>query len=103
MLESEIKLIQEAKNEFLDEGFVIIGIFGSQARGEAKPTSDVDILYRLDAPKFLSKYGGFRAFSRIDEIKESLKNRLRKDVDLADVDTLNEIGKKYILKDLVTI
>jgi len=103
MLESEIKLIQEAKNEFLDEGFVIIGIFGSQARGEAKPTSDIDILYRLDAPKFLSKYGGFRAFSRIDEIKESLKNRLRKDVDLADVDTLNEIGKKYILKDLVTI
>ena len=103
MLESEIKVIQEAKKELLDEGFVIIGIFGSEARGEAKPNSDVDILYRLDTRKFLSKYGGFRAYSRIDEIKELLKSRLHKDVDLADADALNEIGKKYILKDLVTI
>ncbi len=103
MLESEMRLIREAKTELLDEGFVILGIFGSQARNDAKPTSDVDILYRLDVPKFLSKYGGFRAFSRIDEIKELLKSRLHKDVDLADVDTLNEIGKKYILKDLVAL
>ena len=103
MLDNEIKVIQQAKSELIDDGFVIIGIFGSQARGEAKPDSDVDILYRLDAPKFLSKYGGFKAYSRIEEIKELLKNRLHKDVDLADADTLNEIGKKYILKDLVTI
>ncbi len=103
MLENEIKVIQEAKSELLDDGFVIIGIFGSQARNEAKPSSDVDILYRLDAPKFLSKYGGFRAYARIDEIKELLKTRLHKDVDLADADTLNEIGKKYILRDLVAL
>lgn len=103
MLESEMRLIRETKIELLDEGFVILGIFGSQARNDAKPTSDVDILYRLDAPKFLSKYGGFRAYARIDEIKELLKARLHKDVDLADADTLNEIGKKYILKDLVAL
>ena len=81
----------------------IIGVFGSQARNKAKESSDIDILYRLDAKKFLSRYGGFRAYARIDEIKESLAARLHKDVDLADADTLNEIGKKYILKDLVSI
>jgi len=103
MLDSEIKLIKEAKNELLSEGFVILGIFGSQARNEAKESSDIDILYRLDAKKFLSRYGGFRAYARIDEIKETLAARLHKDVDLADADALNEIGKKYILKDLVSI
>lgn len=103
MLDSEIKLIKEAKNELLREGFVILGIFGSQARNEAKESSDIDILYRLDAKKFLSRYGGFRAYARIDEIKETLAAKLHKDVDLADADALNEIGKKYILKDLVSI
>ena len=62
MQESKLKLLQQAKEYYSNEGFNILGFFGSYARGEENPQSDIDILYELNE-KFIKNYEGFLAFS----------------------------------------
>lgn len=95
--------LKEAKVAYMPDGLEIIGLFGSHARNDATESSDVDVLYRLDVERFLSRYGGFKAYGRIEEIKNDLAQKLQARVDMADIDSLNETGQKYILKDMVRI
>jgi len=99
MQNSKIKLLQEAKKHYANEGFNIIGLFGSYARGEATPQSDIDILYELNE-KFIKAYGGFLAFSRLSEIKEELKKLFGVDVDISAKSGLSRTAEKYIMRDL---
>jgi len=39
-----LNILKESKSEMAKEGFLILGIFGSYARGDDTPSSDVDIL-----------------------------------------------------------
>ena len=48
----------------------------------------------------MNKYKGFSAFSKLAETKEFLKKELNKEVDFVDKDSLNEIGKEFILKEV---
>ena len=48
MQKSTIKLLQDAKKHYANEGFNIIGFFGSYAREEATSQSDIDILYEVN-------------------------------------------------------
>ncbi len=57
MQESKLKLLQQAKEYYSNEGFNILGFFGSYARGKATPQSDIDILYELNE-KFIKNYEG---------------------------------------------
>jgi predicted nucleotidyltransferase len=43
-----IDTLRALNQEFKDDGFVIDGVFGSYARNEPNPGSDVDLLYHLD-------------------------------------------------------
>jgi len=97
-----IKTLSFLKKEFENEGFLIKGVFGSYARGDFNEKSDIDILYDLDKT-FFDKYQGFIGFSRIEEIKKELSQKLHKKVDLAPIDNLSKTGKKYILKDVVDV
>ena len=99
MQNSKIKLLQKAKQYYANEGFNIIGFFGSYARGEATPQSDIDILYELNE-KFIKAYGGFLAFSRLNEIKEELKKLFGVDVDISAKSGLSRTAQKYIMRDL---
>ncbi len=100
------------KNEILDklillkpalkkDGITLLGIFGSYARGDYTQESDIDILYKLDdAREFTQRNGGFGAFTKLIEIKESISGILKKPIDFVDKDALNEIGREFILKEL---
>jgi len=93
--------LKELKPIYEKDGFIILGVFGSYARDEANEKSDIDILYKLDTDKFLSKYSGFKAINRLVEIKKEIANIFKKDVDIADISTLSKTGKKYILNEVV--
>lgn len=93
---------QAAKARYANEGFGVIGLFGSQARGSAEESSDVDLLYEL-SPVFMEKHPGFTAFARLEEIKKELEALYRRPVDLCARSGLNEVGEKYILKDLIRV
>lgn len=63
-----MKKLKVIKAELAKDGFIIDGIFGGFAKGESKKSSDIDLLYHVNG-KFLNMYGSFRAFKRIEEIK----------------------------------
>ena len=94
-----VTLLKHAKQKYADEGFNIVGIFGSYARNEATKESDIDILYELDE-SFIRHYKGFDAFARLSAIKKELKNLFGIDVDIAAKSGLSRTATKYIMKDL---
>ena len=101
--EEIVSTLRSLKPKYASEGFTILGLFGSYARNEATEKSDIDILYDLDDRIFLEKYKGFSAVNRLASIKDELKAVFHTDIDIADVTTLNKVGKKYILPDTLYV
>jgi len=99
-----LKRLESLKPKLAQDGITILGVFGSYARGDFSMDSDIDLLYEIENPsKFVKENGGFGAFTKLMEIKEFLSAEFGKSVDLVAKSSLNEIGKKYILKDLVDV
>ena len=75
--------IKILKNKYEPDGFIVLGIFGSYARGEENEKSDIDILYEMTG-SFYRKYPGWDIFPIIDEIEKefskakNLKRRYKK-------------------------
>jgi uncharacterized protein len=100
-ISQKLKLL---KPKYENEGFILLGFFGSYARGEANEQSDIDILYKIkDINQYLQKYHGWNAINHIVDTKEALKRDLQKEIDFVDVETLSTVGKKYILADVVNV
>jgi len=71
-----------------------IGLFGSVARNEETPDSDIDILYDFNTPITL--------FNLVD-IKNKLTERLKKNIDLVSEKAVHPKLKEYIQSDLKVI
>ena len=69
-------------------------LFGSFARGEERPESDVDLVVSLDKP-----IGVYRFL----EFKEALEGVLGRSVDLLSKRAINKNLRSFIDRDLVTI
>ncbi len=78
-----LKLIRE-NNYSIKQRFhaEIVAIYGSYARGEQSPDSDLDILYRIDNP---DKFG----LLEIDGLENYLK-------DLVNVPAVDLVNEKYV-------
>lgn len=99
---SLLETLKSLKPKLEKDGFVIDGIFGSYARDENTPESDVDILYHLE-DAFYSKYNGFIGFKKLDEIKQIISASLGKKIDLAPKNNLSKTAEKYILSEVVYV
>jgi len=75
-------------------GVAYAGVFGSVARGEDRPQSDVDIMVRLGRPMGMVEYM---------ELIQSLEEILQKRVDLVTEQSLNKHVRPYVMPDLTTI
>lgn len=73
-----------------------LGVFGSAARGESRPDSDVDLLIRF-SPQ--AKVGYFKLF----DVEQSLTINFGKRVDLVTQDALSPYIKDQVYSDLQTI
>jgi len=78
-----LQTLTEAKKQYQDEGFILLGLFGSYAKDTADRYSDIDLAYRIEYDKFSQKYkDGFSKLLRIDEIRKELEHTLHTKVDL---------------------
>lgn len=72
-------------------GVQYAGLFGSRARGEARPDSDVDLLIKFKQP--IGLFGLVHLENEIAEV-------LRKKVDLVTEGALSKHVMPYVMKDL---
>lgn len=75
-------------------GLSYVGLFGSRARGEEKPTSDIDLLIKYSQPVGLIRH---------IQVRQEISKLLGKPVDLITKDGLTHYFKKLISKDLITL
>lgn len=84
--------IAAVRQELKDRYSVIrIGIFGSAARGEIRPDSDVDILIKLAEP----------TFDHYMDLKFRLEDILNRPVDLVMEETVKPRLKQIIAKEVL--
>ena len=97
-------ILSEYKNLYADEGFNIVGIFGSCARGTDNQFSDIDLAYDLEHQKFSEKYNdGFSKLLRIDAIKNELEKVFHKKIDLVSLNSSNKELIEEIKKELIYV
>ncbi len=97
-----IDKIKRIKLKYESEGFIILGIFGSYARGDETEESDIDILFEM-TDEFYGKHSGWNVFPVIDVIEKEFEEKLGKHIDLVNKNALNKIGKKYILPEVLYV
>jgi len=75
-------------------GATAIRVFGSFARGEARPDSDVDLLVKLEKGRSLADLGG---------ILMDLQDLLGRDVDVAEEGGLHPLLRERILSEAIPL
>lgn len=88
MIVVETDLLREVCERY---GVARLDVFGSVARGEAGPTSDIDLLYEL-------KPGARLGFSFFD-LEDELARILERPVDLVARDSINRHIREQVLFD----
>ncbi|MDP3043605.1 MAG: nucleotidyltransferase family protein [bacterium] len=92
---ADIKELQKKIIPILEKnGVVRASVFGSFARGEDMPKSDIDILVELEKNKSLLD---------MIHLKNELEDLLNQKVDLLTYNSVHPLLKKYIYKDEIKI
>lgn len=87
-------VMKRLKTACQSKDIAMLGVFGSVARGEDTPNSDVDLLIRLSKPV------GFVEFI---ELEDEFKEIFGRNVDLATEASLHPLIRKNVLADLQII
>jgi hypothetical protein len=87
-----IKLISENRFELNRFGVSSISIFGSIARGDARPDSDIDVLVEFSRPVGMFEFM---------DLKEFLESLFSQNVDLATPESLKHQLRDQILKEAI--
>ncbi|MDD2652919.1 MAG: nucleotidyltransferase domain-containing protein [Sulfurimonas sp.] len=99
-----VETLSKYKNIYAKEGFNIVGIFGSCARGSDNKFSDIDLAYSLEYQKFSQKYqDGFSKLLRIEDIKNELEKVFQRKVDLVSLNSSNKELIEHIKKELIYV
>lgn len=89
-----IQLRNKLSPIFKHYGVIRADVFGSMARGQYKPGSDLDLVVTLKNPIGLFKF---------DEMNEKLEHMLNIKVDVLTHQSINHHLKPYIIKDLIRL
>jgi len=99
--EEILQILSDIKQEYSKNKLEKIGLFGSFAKENATPYSDVDIAIKK-SDDFLKYYSSYEYFSFIETLKTKLQKAFRRKVDIFDLDSQSEI-KHYIEKEVIFV
>lgn len=89
-----VKKLEEHLPEIRERfGIEMLGVFGSVSRGEDKPDSDIDILYRFKA--------GIKTYHAMLELVDYLEELFGRPVDLTAADWISPMLKSHIDADVI--
>lgn len=93
-LEEALKTLRANETALRARGIVHAAIFGSVARGDARPESDVDIMVEIDAAKHVGifEFVGLRA---------AITQLLGREVDLVESKALKPLVKEEAMRERV--
>lgn len=94
LLDSVIETLRLHREEIRGFGAVSLAVFGSVARGEARPDSDVDVLVKLE--RGVTLFGFVR-------LKNHLEELLGRSVDLVTPGGLREYMRAEVLAEAVPV
>jgi uncharacterized protein len=89
------------KKTFEKEGIIIIGIFGSYAKGTATIYSDIDIAIKK-TDDFFQQHSANDFFNTIDNLKHSILEKFKRKIDVVDIGPESKI-KSFIQKDIIYV
>jgi predicted nucleotidyltransferase len=94
-----IDYLRDIKKDFLEKGIEKIALFGSFSKETQSIYSDIDIAIKKDKD-FLKKFSPYDYFEIVSELKQTIKNRFGKNVDIFDLDShspfLDSIKKELL-------
>jgi uncharacterized protein len=87
-----LSILTEHRTELAERGVASLALFGSVARDDASPASDIDLLVEFDRPVGLFE---------LVEIKHFLEKLLGRSVDLVPRDSLKRQLRERILNEAI--
>jgi len=94
-----LSYLKELKPKLHNDGIEKVGLFGSFAKDSADLFSDIDLVIKT-SEKFIKKYSSIKSFLYIEELREDIQNKFKRDVDICDESGLKN---KDILKDAIYV
>ena len=92
LLEQALNAIRARREEARASGLDLIGVIGSVARGDARPDSDVDVVYAVVGRASLFDLGG---------LQMDLQDDLKRPVDMVDLNQIRPRVRAIMERDLV--
>jgi len=89
-----INILKNNEQLYTNYGVTYLGLFGSQARGDNKPDSDVDLLVDFNQTKSLFE---------LSDVLTFFEDTLNRKVDLVRKNSLKKSLVPYVYKDLITV
>jgi hypothetical protein len=92
--EEVIRILSERRAELSKMGVRSLRLFGSAARGELRPGSDIDLLADLEPPY---------TYDRYIQVKFFIEDLLQRPVDLVMPETLKTRVRPYVEKEAIYV
>jgi len=88
-----LETLSEMKKDWHKKGLEKVGLFGSVAREEDGPFSDIDLAIRLQS-SYLDHHDVWDYFRLLDEIKAFLSNKFHRKIDIYDLSSPGPATRK---------
>lgn len=92
--EQVLSILREHQAELQEAGILHLRLFGSVARGDNRPDSDVDLMADFDQSRRLSLFD-------VVGMEQRLSDLLHSEVQLSEAVTMRPVVKRYALRDVI--
>jgi predicted nucleotidyltransferase len=100
--EAILSFLKSYKNSPQNLLFAQMGLFGSYARGEADPYSDVDVAVRIDHAR-LKEEDVWSYFDAIAMLKKAIWERFGVASDIYDLDSTGILSDRHIAQEIIYV